>query len=209
VTKSLLGYGVLAGPLYVAVSLSEALTRDGFDFTKHTWSVLANGRYGWVHVLNFAVAGLMTLAFAVGLRRSLRSGVAATWAPRLVAVYGASLVAAGFFKADPTHGFPAGTPADYAEVSWHGLAHLAIGAVGFTALVVACFALARRFAAEHNVRMAAASRAVGTVFALGFAMVAAGGGAAWSLIAFTAAVVLMCGYLSVVAAIRYRLIEDQ
>ena len=30
VTRSLLGYGVIAGPLYVAVSLTQALTRAGF-----------------------------------------------------------------------------------------------------------------------------------------------------------------------------------
>ena len=29
VTKSLLGYGVIAGPLYVSVSLAQALTRGG------------------------------------------------------------------------------------------------------------------------------------------------------------------------------------
>lgn len=31
ITKSLLGYGVIAGPVYVLVSLAQALTRDGFD----------------------------------------------------------------------------------------------------------------------------------------------------------------------------------
>ena len=31
VTRSLLGYGVIAGPVYVGVTLAQALTRDGFD----------------------------------------------------------------------------------------------------------------------------------------------------------------------------------
>ena len=31
ITKSLLGYGVIAGPVYVVVSLAQALTRPGFD----------------------------------------------------------------------------------------------------------------------------------------------------------------------------------
>jgi hypothetical protein len=37
-TKGLLRLGVVAGPLYVAVSLIQALTRDGFDLTRHAWS---------------------------------------------------------------------------------------------------------------------------------------------------------------------------
>lgn len=37
VTRSLLGYGVLAGPVYVAVSLGQALIREGFDLTRHEW----------------------------------------------------------------------------------------------------------------------------------------------------------------------------
>ena len=47
ITKSLLGYGVIAGPLYVVVALAQALTRDGFDLSKHAWSLLANGQLGF------------------------------------------------------------------------------------------------------------------------------------------------------------------
>jgi hypothetical protein len=39
VTKSLLAYGVIVGPLYVGVSLAQALTRQGFDLTRHPWSL--------------------------------------------------------------------------------------------------------------------------------------------------------------------------
>src|SRR6185369_4183766 len=101
VTRSLLGYGVLAGPVYVGVSLTEALTRDGFDLRRHAWSLLSNGHLGWIHVLNLVLTGLMTVAFAVGVRRATH----ATWAPRLIGGYGASMVAAGVFRADPAGGF--------------------------------------------------------------------------------------------------------
>ena len=43
VTKSLLGYGVIAGPVYVVVALAQAVTRDGFDLARHQWSLLSNG----------------------------------------------------------------------------------------------------------------------------------------------------------------------
>jgi hypothetical protein len=54
-TKSLLGYGVIAGPLYVAVSLAQALTRQGFDPTRHAWSLLSNGGLGWIQVTALSV----------------------------------------------------------------------------------------------------------------------------------------------------------
>jgi hypothetical protein len=74
VTKSLLGYGVIAGPVYVAVSLGQALTRDGFDLRRHPWSMLSNGSLGWLQITNFVLTGLMVVAFAVGLRRALTPG---------------------------------------------------------------------------------------------------------------------------------------
>jgi hypothetical protein len=37
-TRSLLGYGIIAGPFYVAVSLTQALSRDGFRLDTHAWS---------------------------------------------------------------------------------------------------------------------------------------------------------------------------
>src|SRR4051794_5683550 len=92
-TRSLLGYGVVAGPLYVAVSLAQAFTREGFDVTRHAWSLLANGPHGWIQVANLAVTGAMVIAFAVGLRRALRPGRGARWAPRLIAAYGTGLLA--------------------------------------------------------------------------------------------------------------------
>ena len=115
VTKTLLACGVVAGPLYVLVSLTEALTRDGFDLVRHQWSLLSDGDLGWIHITNLVVTGLMTIAFAVGLRRALRPGRGATWAARLVGVYGASLVGAGVFRADPALGFPREL-----RKAWHG-----------------------------------------------------------------------------------------
>ncbi|WP_182903795.1 DUF998 domain-containing protein [Microbispora sp. H10830] len=198
VTRSLLGYGVIAGPVYVGVSLTEALTREGFDLTRHAWSLLANGDLGWIHIANFVLAGAMTIAFTVGLRRAHGGG----WAPRLLAVYGLSLLAAGAFRADPAGGFPRGVPAG--EVSWHGLAHLASGGVGFACLVAACFVLARRFARRGRAAWAWSSRATGALFAAGFLAVASGAGAAWANLAFTGAVVLGWAWISALAVHTYR-----
>ena len=74
VTRSLLAYGIVAGPSYVLVSLAQAATRKGFDLTRHDWSLLANGPGGWLQVANLVLTGLMVVAAAVGCSRSLRGG---------------------------------------------------------------------------------------------------------------------------------------
>lgn len=78
ITRSLLGYGLLAGPMYVGVSLAQALTRRGFDLGKHSWSLLANGDLGWIQITNFVLASLATVAAGVGLRRVLSQRLAST-----------------------------------------------------------------------------------------------------------------------------------
>ncbi|GAA4572831.1 DUF998 domain-containing protein [Planotetraspora kaengkrachanensis] len=204
VTRTLLAYGVIAGPIYVLVSVIEGLTREGFDFSRHAWSLLANGDLGWIHVADLVVSGLMTIAFAVGLGRCLRPGRGAIWAPRLVGVYGASMVAAGAFRADPALGFPVGAPAGAAEVTWHGTLHLVSGGIGFACLIVACFVVGSRFAREGRGGWAAFSRATGVLFLAGFAGIASGGGSVWINLAFTAAIVLVCAWISAVALHLYR-----
>ncbi|WP_440070501.1 DUF998 domain-containing protein [Streptosporangium sp. OZ121] len=195
-TRSLLGYGVVAGPVYVAVSLAQALTREGFDLTRHAWSMLANGDLGWIQIANLVVAGLASVACAIGLRRALVPGRGATWAPRLVGAYGVSLVGAGIFRADPGMGFPAGTPEGPGPVSWHGMLHFACGAVGFLCVIVACFVIGRRFAAEGRTGWAVHSRLTGAVFLVTFAAMASSGGAVWANLAFVAGIVVVWGWLS-------------
>jgi len=204
VTKSLLGYGVIAGPLYVAVALAQAFTREGFDLGVHQWSLLANGGPGWIQIANFAITGLMVIAFAMGLRRALTPGPGARWAPRLVAVYGASLVAAGIFRADPALGFPVGTPEGPGEISWHGLLHFAAGGIGFTCLAIACIVVGRRYATEGARGLAWFSRVTGVVFLAGFAMVASGAGSRTANLVFTAAVILIWVWMTTIALNRYR-----
>ena len=204
VTKSLLGYGLIAGPVYVATSVVQALTRDGFDLSRHEWSLLANGDFGWIQIANLILAGLMTAAFATGLRRALGAGRGARWAPRLVAAYGLSLVAAGAFRADPALGFPIGTPDGPGPISWHGMLHFVAGGVGFTCISGACFVIAGRYAFEGRRGWAAFSRVTAGVFLAGFAMVASGRGGVPANLSFTAAVVLVWAWMVAVAADRYR-----
>jgi hypothetical membrane protein len=194
-TRSLLGWGAVAGPFYVAVSLTQALTRDGFDLSRHPWSLLENGSTGWIQSANFVLTGAMVVAFAVGLARAGTG----RWAPRLLAVYGAGLAAAGVFTADPMAGFPAGmdeTP------TWHGGLHLAAGGIGFLGMVAACLVLGRRFATSGQRGWALASRLTGVAVLAAFAGITTGSAAATP--PFVAGVVLSFGWLAALAVHTYK-----
>jgi Protein of unknown function (DUF998) len=154
-TWALLACGVVAGPLFLAVALLQALTRDGFDLGRHPLSLLSLGELGWIQIANFVVAGLLTLAFAVGLRRVLHPGRGGTWGPLLIGAYGVGLIGGGVFLADAGAGFPPGAPAGAPEqLSWHGILHDVAHVLAFLSLIVACFVLARRFAALGQRRWA-------------------------------------------------------
>jgi hypothetical protein len=206
VTRSLLGYGIVAGPAFVLVGLAQAVTRDGFDLTRHSWSLLANGALGWIQIANFLAAGLMTMAAAVGLRRSLPIGTARKWAPPLIFTYGLSLVGAGVFRADPAQGFPVGAP-ETPTVSWHGMLHLLIGGIGFLCLIAACFVLAAYFARGGRRALARFSRITGVVFLAGFAGIASGSHGP-TTVAFVIAVVTVWAWLTTVSLHFYRTTTD-
>jgi hypothetical protein len=206
VTRSLLGYLALAGPLYVVTSLLQALTRQGFDLRRHEWSLLAVGHLGWIQVTNLVLTGVMTIIGAVGVRRALgRAAVSGTWAPRLLAGYGVGLLAAGVFTADPADGFPPGTPAGRpAHSSWHGQLHLLSGSIGFVCLVATCFVMARGFTRRGLRGEASVSRAVGGIFVVAFAGIASGAANTAVNLGFTAAVIISYGWLTAVAVHLYR-----
>jgi hypothetical protein len=200
ITRTLLAGGVLAGPLYLTVGVTEAFTRPGFDITRHSLSLLSNGELGWIHITNFLVSGLLVLGAAVGLRRALPSGPGRTWAPILLAVYGLGLIGAGVFRADPAQGFPLGTPEDAMTVSTHGLLHLATGGLGFLGLIAATFVMARRFARLGQAGWQWFSIITGLVFFLGFAGIAMVYNNHWSLLGFWIGVVLAWTWVTALSA---------
>jgi uncharacterized protein DUF998 len=201
ITRSLLGYGVLAGPFYLVVGLVQALTRKGYDLAHDDLSVLANGSLGWIQITNLVLSGLMTIAAAIGIRRALRDGPGSTWGPRLIAGYGVGLVLAGVFVADPMNGFPVGTPPDPpATMSWHSLLHLIAGGLGFLCLIAACFVLARRFRRGRAVY----SRVTGVLFLLSFLAIASGSDNAAVVLGFWLGIVLAWAWLAAVSLHLYR-----
>jgi uncharacterized protein DUF998 len=195
-TRSLLTCGAVSAPLWAVVSLAQAATRDGFDITRHPLSLLSTGSLGWLQIANFLVAGVLTAAGSVGLRRVLDS----RWAPRLILLSGIGMFAAGIFTMDPGNDFPAGTGAPQG-MSWHSYGHMAAGTVSFFALIAACYVLGRYFSRAGNRGYAIGSRVAGTALLVGDCW-AMGGGQAGSLTLAVGAIAAML-WVSVVAA-RYR-----
>ncbi|HEV8653345.1 MAG TPA: DUF998 domain-containing protein [Actinomycetes bacterium] len=147
-TTRLLACGIVAGPLFLAVGLTQAFTRDGFDLSRHPLSLLSLGELGWVQIANFVVTGVLYVACAAGMWRVLRPGRSGTWGPLLVGALGVGLIVAGVFVADPGAGFPPGAPAGAPEqISWHGILHEVGFVVAFVSWTAACFVFVRRFAA--------------------------------------------------------------
>lgn len=204
-TRSLLGWGVVAGPFYVLVALGQALLRQGFDLTRHDVSLLANGDWGWIQTTNFLLTGAMVVAGAIGIGRALAGGPGGTWGPRFLAAYGLGLIGAGLFAADPMNGFPSGTPDGRPEaVSAHGILHLIFAAIGFLCLVAACWLLARRWAAEGRSGRMSWSIATGLVFLIAFIGLASGSSSSPVVLGFWAALLLAWVWIAGTSVLLYR-----
>nr|WP_042180443.1 DUF998 domain-containing protein [Kibdelosporangium sp. MJ126-NF4]CEL14391.1 hypothetical protein [Kibdelosporangium sp. MJ126-NF4]CTQ88756.1 hypothetical protein [Kibdelosporangium sp. MJ126-NF4] len=123
-TRTLLTCGIIAAPLWTAVSLAQAATRSGYSLLREPLSMLAAGPLGWIQIANFVVAGVLFVLGAIGLRRVLGR----TWAPRLVLVNGVGMIAAGIFTMDT-----------------QPYAHMAAGTITFGCLIAACYVLGKHF----------------------------------------------------------------
>lgn len=145
-TGALLACGAVAGPLYIAVTAIQALTRAGFDPSHHRYNLLTIGDLGWIHRTNYVVAGMLMVLFAVGAARMMRQGPGGLWTPRLLGLYGVAYISSGLFPADAVVGFPPGTLSE--STTWHGMVQMASRSVSSAALIAASLVIARWFTAQ-------------------------------------------------------------
>jgi hypothetical membrane protein len=199
VTRSLLGWGILAGPFYVGASLIEAAIRPGFDIFRHSWSLMENGPFGWIHSAVLVVTGLMVIAAAIGINRALHVRTAGA----LMGVFGLGQLGAGLFIADPSDGFPVGTPAGPGEFTWHGMLHLAFGGIGFLAFTACTIVLGVRFIKRGERAWGTFSIVSGLLFIAAFVGIAAGG-AGPTVITFVIAIILAFTWLTLTSLRLYR-----
>jgi hypothetical protein len=161
----MLGWGVLAGPIYLVTGLTLGLTRDGFDLRRHALSLLMLGEHGWMQRTNLAVSCVLTLIATVAIHRALRPVDGPASVARLTGVFAVGLLASSIFVPDPMRGFPVGVQE---SVSSHGLAHMAFGAFGFISLGTAALLLARWDARRANWAWARLFRLLGVLILAGF-----------------------------------------
>jgi len=166
VTRSLLGWGVVAGIFYLMVGVTQGLLRDGFSFAEHPLSLLMLGDFGWVQQTNLILTGLMVTAAAVGLQRAMKPNKRATRTGIALGIYGLALIGAGIFAPDPVDGFP--EPSSTAEATTNGVVHLAFGGVGFIALAVAAFFISGWYRERNETASAGRARWAGLVILIGF-----------------------------------------
>ncbi|MEU4556968.1 DUF998 domain-containing protein [Actinoplanes sp. NPDC023936] len=196
----------VAGPLWAAVSFAQVATRDGFDLLRHPLSLLSTGALGWIQIVNFVLAGVLLIVGAGVLP--------GRWAPRLVRIAGAGMIAAGALVMDPGSGFPAGTPDTVpSTMSWHAIGHMAAGSITFTALIAACYVLTRHYSrggsrpdsrggSPAGSRAGSRAMAIGAAFSGTALLVGDGwamsGGSAGTLTLAVGAITAMC-FLSIAA----------
>jgi hypothetical membrane protein len=142
--RTLVGCGVVAGPLFVLVFLIEGATRPDYHPLRHPVSSLALGPYGWVQTVNFLVAGALYLAFAVGLWRSPRSLVRTRLGVVLVGAAAAGMLGAGVFTTDPVSGYPPGSK-DVSGYTTTGALHDLVSVPTFLGLPLAALVFAVAF----------------------------------------------------------------
>lgn len=149
ITRLLIAGGAVGPLFFIIVLLIEGATRPGYSAWHHYGSDLSLGPGGWMQIANFLVCGLLTLCFAVGLRRVLRTGRGSVWGPILLSIFGLALITAGVFVTDPSLGYPPGSHGSGPQ-TLHGTIHGVAGLIAFMSVAIASFVMARRFAGDPN-----------------------------------------------------------
>jgi hypothetical protein len=149
-TRALLGCGVVAGPVYVTVALTQALTRDGFDLARHRFTALTAGDLGWIHKSNMVLVGVLTVLVAVGVARVLRTGRGAVWGPRLLGLFGVAYIVGGALTADPAAGFPPGAASEMVRTTAQGAVQNASRGASTVLLIATSVVIAWHFAATGH-----------------------------------------------------------
>ncbi len=120
------------------------------------------------------VTGLLILAFAIGLRRTLHTSIGARWGARLISLVAIGLIGAGIFTTDPVYGYPPSAPLLLAQTSTQGHLHDLFSILVFIGLPAACFVLRRRFIAFGESGWARYSAFTGVAMLLPFVLAGIG-----------------------------------
>lgn len=150
----------------------EGAVRPFYSQLRPPVSSLSIGEYGWIQSSIFIVTGLLTIAFATGMRSSLAQE-ASKWAPIFTAVTGVGLIGAGLFVTDPMNGYLLGTPLIPMQFTITGRLHRLFSAFFFLGLPLVTFNLVRWFARWKNTPWSLYSVTSGITFLATFVIASA------------------------------------
>jgi hypothetical protein len=166
--------GIIAGPLFLLVSLVDGATRAGYDPMTMPISLLAVGDRGWLQTLNFLVTGVLFGLFAAGVYEALEErATPSLLGPLLIALMAFGVVMAGLFTTDPGGGFPPGVIPPR-EATMHSTLHDVASLLVFPTLVVCCLYFALWFYRHSRHLWSAYSAVSSLILAASFATMLAG-----------------------------------
>ncbi len=196
ITRSMLGWGVVVGPLYLTVGVIKALTTEGFDFGSHALSLLMLADGGWIQRNNLIVAGVLTAVAGLAFGRTIARAPSV-----LILIASVCMIGGAIFPPDPVAGFPVG-----AELSMTipGMMHLILGAIQFAVLGAAAIVASRWIRRRGDRTAARLSLAAGVVIIVGFVAGAALSAVPGGVALIWLAVVAMFGWLAATSIYLWR-----
>lgn len=147
---------VITPPGFLAIVILLDLITPGYDPISRFASELSLGPFGWIMIANFIGLGVVVLALAVALGRTIGNRVSGWVATGGFALMGTAFVVAGVCVTDPTKLL-------HDAHTWHGMVHAFTAVViFFISTPIAGLAMARQVRHRRGFALYCALAAVGT-----------------------------------------------
>jgi hypothetical membrane protein len=148
--------GIIVPSAFFTIMMVLGLVTPGYDWIARFGSELSLGRFGWVMIANFIVLGVVELALAAALARTIGDRPSGWVATGAVGLIGAAFVVAGVCVTDPA-------TLVKGAATWHGMVHALMAVViFFIGTPVAGAAMARRVHRHRRFAIYCAGSAVAT-----------------------------------------------
>jgi hypothetical membrane protein len=141
---------------FFAVMMVLGFVTPGYDWVSRYGSELSLGSLGWIMIANFIALGVVELALAAALARTIGDRASGWVVTAAIGLLGAAFVVAGVCVTDPSR-LVSGAK------TWHGVVHALMAVViFFIATPVAGLAVARRLRRQRRFARYSVLTAVGT-----------------------------------------------
>jgi hypothetical membrane protein len=148
--------GVVAPAGFFTIMMVLGLVTPGYDWIARYGSELSLGRLGWVMIVNFIALGVVEIALAAALGRTIGDRASGWVTTGAVGLIGAAFVTAGVCVTDPAK-------LVNGAHSWHGIVHAFMAVViFFIATPIAALAMAWRVRRQHRFAIYCALTALAT-----------------------------------------------